>query len=273
MFFLMTDRTRTGESDRIQAGEYQVLEMIASDALLADILATVCRLTEQDIPGSVCCIMLRDTAANIFHDAVVPSLPALGQALEGQPATAECGACGAACERREAVVVADIASDPLTKDLRGPILGLGLRACWSKPMLSPRNGEVIGSFAVYRRTAPSVPSAAELEHRDILLRWATIAIERRLRERDLRESEEHLRYTFEMNPQIPWTAKPDGRMITVSQRWLDFTGLTMAETLNHGWTAAVHPDDLDRTWAAWTQALGSGEPVDAEFRLRTTGGT
>ena len=36
----------------------------------------------------------------------------------------------------------------------------------------------------------------------------------------LREAEDHLRHTVELNPQIPWTADPQGRITGFSERWL-----------------------------------------------------
>lgn len=249
--------------------EHHVLELVAAGAPLTRILEAVCRLTENDIPDSVCCIALHDDSRSIMHDAVVPSLPELGIALEGQSAIDGNGACGSACARGQAVVVADIETDPLTSGLKSMLLPLGLRACWSKPMLSPSTGRVMGCFAVYFRTAPAVPKEQEMQRRDVLLRWAAIAIERWQVERALRESEEHLRYTVELSPQIPWTAEPDGSISSVSARWVEFTGYSREEALSEGWLAALHPDDHARIAKAWADSTARGEPVDVQYRLHS----
>jgi PAS domain S-box-containing protein len=88
----------------------------------------------------------------------------------------------------------------------------------------------------------------------------------------LRESEEKLRHTVELNPQIPYTADPEGRIIDFSSRWLALTGLTKEETLGDGWARALLPGDAPRVLASWRRSIETGEPCDVEGRLRTAEG-
>jgi PAS domain S-box-containing protein len=88
----------------------------------------------------------------------------------------------------------------------------------------------------------------------------------------LRESEEHLRYTVEMNPQVPWTATPEGRIDGFSDRWLQLTGMTRERALGEGWEKAPHPDDVPAMKSAWVRAVRSGEPYDVEHRVRLASG-
>jgi PAS domain S-box-containing protein len=53
-----------------------------------------------------------------------------------------------------------------------------------------------------------------------------------------------------------------------NRRWLDYAGLSIEETRNWGWTAAVHADDLARLADYWRSILSSGEPGEIEARLR-----
>ncbi|CAA2161223.1 Blue-light-activated protein [Methylobacterium brachiatum] len=84
----------------------------------------------------------------------------------------------------------------------------------------------------------------------------------------LRESEDHLRHTVELNPQVPWTCDPEGNITSYSQRWLDLTGQAPGEPDGAGWTKALHPDDLPHTIAVFSACLASGEPVDVDYRIR-----
>ncbi len=84
----------------------------------------------------------------------------------------------------------------------------------------------------------------------------------------LRESEDHFRHTVELNPQVPWTADPQGNIVSYSQRWLDLTGQAPGEPDGAGWLTALHPDDVEPTLAVFSSALGSGEPVDVRYRVR-----
>ncbi len=86
-------------------------------------------------------------------------------------------------------------------------------------------------------------------------------------EERLRESEDHFRHTVELNPQVPWTADPDGNITSYSSRWLEMTGQTADEPYATGWAKAIHAEDLAPTLARFSQSLTSGEPVDVEYRI------
>lgn len=84
----------------------------------------------------------------------------------------------------------------------------------------------------------------------------------------LRESEEHYRFSVELNPQVPWTARPDGSVEELGPRWADFTGGDPAGARGDGWMEAVHPDDLAFVAERWRQAVRSQVPIDIEYRLQ-----
>ncbi len=87
-------------------------------------------------------------------------------------------------------------------------------------------------------------------------------------EEGLRESEDHFRHTVELNPQVPWTADPDGNITSYSSRWLEITGQAADEPYETGWTKAIHSEDLAPTLAKFSRSLTAGEPVDVEYRIR-----
>ena len=95
---------------------------------------------------------------------------------------------------------------------------------------------------------------------------------RKQAEEALTESEDHYRHTVELNPQIPWTAAPDGMILDVSHRAEVLTGLTHRETLGEGWMQALHPDDIPQTLTAWKHSLRTGDPLDTEYRIRRRDG-
>ena len=91
-------------------------------------------------------------------------------------------------------------------------------------------------------------------------------------EEALRESEAELRTLAEAMPQIVWVARPDGWHIHFNQRWVDYTGLSLEESLGFGWNAPFHPDERNRAAKVWQQAIESGEPYEIEYRLRRADG-
>jgi diguanylate cyclase (GGDEF)-like protein/PAS domain S-box-containing protein len=88
----------------------------------------------------------------------------------------------------------------------------------------------------------------------------------------LRENESELRALMESIPQIVWVTLPDGWHIHYNQRWLDYTGLTLEESLGHGWNPPFHPDDRARAARRWQQATDTGEAYEVEYRLRRADG-
>jgi diguanylate cyclase (GGDEF)-like protein/PAS domain S-box-containing protein len=91
----------------------------------------------------------------------------------------------------------------------------------------------------------------------------------------LQRSEEHHRYSVELNPQIPWIGSPDGSVIELSPRWEALTGISHESALRDGWTQSVHPDDLPGVLELWEAARTSeGQPVaDSRYRLRQADGS
>jgi PAS domain S-box-containing protein len=106
----------------------------------------------------------------------------------------------------------------------------------------------------------------------------TVELRRRdaqLAERELaaleRESEVRYRALADAVPQVVWTADAEGKVVYRNERWYALTGLPHDEP--DGWAEVVHPEDAPEAEAAWRQALASGEPFEAEYRLRLADGT
>jgi len=97
--------------------------------------------------------------------------------------------------------------------------------------------------------------------------WA--AVERAESEERLRESEDHYRHTVELNPQVTWTAMPDGQLNRVSRRWFTWTGTT---GLGDSWAGGLHPDDVALTFEVWGRSVATGEPYDVEHRVKMVDG-
>ncbi|MFN6572087.1 PAS domain S-box protein [Dendronalium sp. ChiSLP03b] len=88
----------------------------------------------------------------------------------------------------------------------------------------------------------------------------------------LRQSEERYRYLAESIPQLVWTANADGMLTDVNQRWLKYTGLTLAQAQTAGWQAIIHPDELPTLSQNWVAAQQAGTNYRAEGRMRRADG-
>jgi PAS domain S-box-containing protein len=88
----------------------------------------------------------------------------------------------------------------------------------------------------------------------------------------LRESMQEFRILAEAMPQIVWITRPDGWNIYFNPQWMDYTGLTLAESLGHGWNKPFHADDQQRACAAWKHATDTAGTYALECRLRRADG-
>ncbi|HYG06395.1 MAG TPA: PAS domain-containing protein [Stenotrophomonas sp.] len=69
-------------------------------------------------------------------------------------------------------------------------------------------------------------------------------------------------------PGFVWQAGPDGSVQFLNQRWCDYTGASLEESLGIGWTRRIHPDDAAPLGAYWQALLEAGQPGSFEARLR-----
>jgi PAS domain S-box-containing protein len=69
-------------------------------------------------------------------------------------------------------------------------------------------------------------------------------------------------------PGLVWTARPDGHIDFLNQRWCEYTGHSVGEAYGPGWQTAIHPEDLPELLERWRSILASGEPGEMEARLR-----
>lgn len=88
----------------------------------------------------------------------------------------------------------------------------------------------------------------------------------------LRQSEYQLRLITEVIPHQVWTARPDGSVDYLNQRWFKYTGYTTEQLQEQGWTAIVHPEDLQRVADTWQQSVATGKDYHMEARLRSAAG-
>ncbi|MEI6901116.1 MAG: PAS domain-containing protein, partial [Bacteroidota bacterium] len=86
------------------------------------------------------------------------------------------------------------------------------------------------------------------------------------------ESEKEFRLLAEAMPQIVWSTDADGLNTFFNQQWADYTGLTLEESYGHGWNIPFHPDDQQRAWATWKNAVNNNDTYSLECRLRRADG-
>jgi GAF domain-containing protein len=165
------------KEEEFRSGQSKILQKLAANAPLSEILEGLVLLIEAQAPGMLCSVLLLSEDGDHVRHGAAPSLPPeYVQAIDGSPIGPKHGSCGTAMYRGEPVVVSDILNDTLWEDYRDLAVANGLRACWSTPILSGR-GKVLGSFAMYYRE-PHTPTGEEAGQTHVATRTARLAIER-----------------------------------------------------------------------------------------------
>ena len=183
------ETTQVKHAQRLMAEHRALLEQIARQAPLTEVLDGMARCIEDLAPQEVLVsVLLADSDGRHLLHGAAPSLPDFyNEAIDGIATGEGVGSCGTAAHRREPVIVTDIATDPFWDDFRDLADRAGLAACWSTPILA-RDGALLGTFAMYHRT-PRVPKEADLALARVFAGTAALAIERHHSEQAQRAAE------------------------------------------------------------------------------------
>src|ERR1044071_5963624 len=119
------------KQDEFRRAQNKILQRLAANAPLSEILERLVLLIEAQSPGMLCSVLLlTDDGDHVRHGAA-PSLPAeYVAAIDGGAIGPKHGSCGTAIYRGEPVIVTDIAADPLWEDYRELAIASGVRARW-----------------------------------------------------------------------------------------------------------------------------------------------
>src|SRR6266446_4685910 len=227
-----TDIEERKRAESLLAAEKRTLEMIASGALLADILQNLCDTIDAQVPDLISTIMLMDSDGQRLWPVAGRAPKGWFEAISPLPIGPCIGSCGTAASLKQRVIVSDIATDPLWVDYRDLALNYGLRAAWSQPLLS-KDQHVLGTFGMYY-TEPRTPSETDLRLIEGAGHIAVIAIEGERSQKalrsaleEIRTSEAKLRKIIDAIPTLAWCSLPDGTGEFWNRRWHEYTGLSL----------------------------------------------
>jgi len=258
--------TRVKEEEFFRAGQSRVLEMIAADAPLSEVLTELVLLMEGQADGLRCSILLLNRDGKHVRHGAAPTLPeAYVKAVNGASIGPRNGSCGTAMFTRKPVVVEDVMTDPLWTDYRDFAKICGLSACWSTPILSSQ-GDVLGSFAMYREEKRG-PRPEEDRLTNIATHIAGIAIERQRQHEILRERDARISLAAESAELAFWVLYPEGNawMSDKGRRIYGFDSklpLTCDLILSR-----IHPDERGAVKAEYERGCALQGTFESEHRL------
>src|SRR5271154_4161109 len=257
-------------AEKLLAVENRILEMIAGGDSLSMILDNLCRLIEDVSRGSLCSIVLVDAVGARLEHGAAPSLPSsFNEAIHGRPVNMDSGPCATAACLKEQIIVADTTSDTRWGSYAWCPLALahGLRSCFSTPILSSE-GSVLGAFAIYRRT-PGLPTSQDQKLIMQITHLATIAIERKRSEEEMRRSEFRLEEAQRIAHVGHWERDLAGDLISWSNETYRIFGLPpQKDALNLSQLVSLlHPEDRPIVVQGVAEAIQGVRPYDVEYRV------
>ena len=269
----LQDITERVLGERLLAAETRALTALSLDMPLKAVLEEVLIGLESVLPGACASVLLVSKDGHVRAGAA-PGLPEdFLNAFNGMAIGPSAGSCGAAAFRREVVVVQDISTSELWAQHSGPALALGLRACWSMPVLNS-SGEVVATCAVYYRT-PHHPRPEELEMTQSAAHVIGIAIESDRKDKAMRASELRFRNSFQGASAGIVIATQEGRVLEVNTAYCRMLGYSAEELYTRTARDLVHPMDWPRR-KAHMKALVQGHVdsfVEEDRYLTKTGET
>jgi PAS domain S-box-containing protein len=239
------DISERKRGEALFTGEKRLLEMIATGVALEEILNSLCLIIEDYRSGTLASVLLLRSDGNHLDSVAGPSLPkGWREEMEKLPIGPCAGSCGTAAYRGSAVIVSDIATDPLWEvpEHRNAALSHGLRASWSNPILSSE-GKVLGTFCIYERETRS-PSAHDLELIEKATYLARVAIERDRAETDLRRSQQKYRDLINASPDAICLVDADSKCVLVNPAGVELSGVPEHELIGSSITDTYVPEEL-----------------------------
>ena len=115
----------------------------------------------------------------------------------------------------------------------------------------PETGEPIARGATLRDIRPELNARQHLADKNAQLQSAVNELE----------------FLADSVPSVVWTSTPEGELDYINKRWYEHSDIPIENSLGGAWVKALHPDDIERTGAAWRGSLITGNPYQVEFRL------
>ena len=196
--------------------------------------------------------LLDDEFAVLIVDVLMPGMSGLDLAVAVRSR-----------ERTSTVPIVFVTAQATEADLVSKGYGVGAVDYLARPLVPEMVRAKVAVFAELYRKNKRIKEQAEL-----LLQAERDAGELRLLELTL-ANDRRYRALAEAIPQIVWTARANGLVDYFNQRWFEFTGLSVEEAAG-SWSAALHPEDVERCSSEWREALGAERMFQTECRLRRT---
>lgn len=169
------------------------------------------------------------------------------------------------------LAIEDVQNEPRwsSSAIRGVFSAVNARAAIAVPLLKNRRLTALLYLNAGEARSWSGDDTALIE--DVAERTWT-AVERARAEAALRQSEARFRLIAEALPALVWIIDENLHLVYANDRWREFSGLPLEESLGDSWMHWVNPDDLTRVLEEVKPAREARSSFVTEMRYRTQSG-
>jgi PAS domain S-box-containing protein len=168
----------------------------------------------------------------------------------------------------DALVVNDARGDPRVGDSVATWEAAGIRAAVSVPLL--RNGAMVATLALHQ-SAPRRWDGEEVELIRLVISRCWDAVERARAVSALRASEQRFRRVADSLPHSVFMFDAAGTPVWANRHAAEFAGSADVWLATRRYEL-IHPDDRARVRTEWRRSLATGEPYEADVRMRRADG-
>jgi len=198
----------------------KLLRMLAADDSLDDCLATLAASVVAEDNALRCSIMLLDNSKQRLLCHAAANLPVAYTTAIHPSEIGLTTPFGAAAQSKEIVIAQDLQTYSYDEDWLDQAEQVGIRACWSMPILSI-DGELLGTLDTYTRQ-PRTPTVIESERMEWAAELARLAIQHTVAKQALVESESFNRATLDALSVHIAVVNSTSQIVATNQAWKGF---------------------------------------------------
>lgn len=199
---VILDISERKKQDSFKARQNHILEAIVLDMPLQTILNDVVCLIEAQCQNVFISLLLLNQDKQNLQILVAPNLPeSYSKSIQDLLINEYIDANEAESFLKKEIMVSDIENHESWKDYKHLVLPLGLKSCWTIPIVSSKNN-VLGVFAIYRKEKQDF-SDLNKQVLDVGNKLAGIAIEKHFTKRYIENTQKQLEnYARDLKEQV-----------------------------------------------------------------------
>lgn len=221
--FVMNELRRSEQREKTRN---QILEMLAMDAPLLNILQTIIHNVERENVNMMCCILLvGDKGEQLFKGSVSSTLNNIYPASCSLGLDISTNLCLNTILSGKHLIVGDVQKHPCFTQYEITAAKASLHSCWSKPIKS-HSGKILGAIAMYRKSAVS-QTTDDIQLMEHIANLAGVAIDQSRINEELQQA----MLVYQNSSDAMTVSDAEGIIINVNPAFTTLTGYTPDEII------------------------------------------